>query len=193
MPYGPSIGNEFSTKRPSDFRTAVPEVFFREELEKPFEIFPAQFDCGCIQKDSVTVDKRETLEAYLRLAGENAGRLEAEVEFLPPPGDRRDRERHHPLCLPGSPQAGLPSAAVANFTWYDIYQPYVREYPFFRPLPGGDPEPIRDGGSPAGAYPLHGNVLLPPQAKGSSHRQSGEGHPDPAQRELGLGRISLSL
>ena len=29
--------------------------------------------------------------------------------------------------------AGLPSVAVSNFTWYDIYEPYVKDYSAFEP------------------------------------------------------------
>jgi hypothetical protein len=46
-----------------------------------FEYLPGRFDCGCTQRDSVTVDKRETLHAYIRVAEENAVRLEEEVKF----------------------------------------------------------------------------------------------------------------
>ena len=128
-----TIGNEFSTNVRLIFRTAVPEVFFREEMKRPFEVFPAQFDCGCIQTDSVTVDKQETLEAYLRLAGQNPARLEGEVEFCRENGIDGIVSDITPFAFEVARRAGLPSAAVANFTWYDIYEPYAREYPFFAP------------------------------------------------------------
>ena len=67
-----AICNELSENVRLIFRTTLPETFFREEVKRPFEIFPAQFDCGCIQRDSVTVEKKETLLAYLRLAEQNA-------------------------------------------------------------------------------------------------------------------------
>lgn len=52
-----TLGNELSENVRLIFRTTLPSIFFHEEVKRPFELFPARFDCGCIQKDSVTVDK----------------------------------------------------------------------------------------------------------------------------------------
>ena len=50
---------------PSDvpliLKTTAPERLFREELPgRDFEYLSAEYDCGCLQSDSVTVLKRET-------------------------------------------------------------------------------------------------------------------------------------
>jgi UDP:flavonoid glycosyltransferase YjiC (YdhE family) len=128
-----TLCNELSANVRLVFRTTLPEIFFREEMKKPFELFSAQFDCGCLQKDSVTVDKRETLEAYRRLAEQNSGRLAEEVQFCREQGIDGIVSDITPFAFEVARRAGLPSVAVANFTWYDIYEPYVREYPFFEP------------------------------------------------------------
>ena len=128
-----ALCNELSASVRLLFRTALPEIFFREEVKKPFELFPAQFDCGCLQRDSVTVDKKETLEAYLRLAEQNSGRLAEEVQFCREQGIDGIVSDITPFAFEVARRAGLPSVAVANFTWYDIYQPYIREYPSFEP------------------------------------------------------------
>ncbi len=128
-----AICNELSENVRLIFRTTLPETFFREEVKRPFEIFPAQFDCGCIQRDSVTVEKKETLLAYLRLAEQNAARLAGEVQFCRRQGIDGIVSDITPFAFEVARKAGLPSAAVTNFTWYDIYEPYVREYPFFEP------------------------------------------------------------
>ena len=129
-----TICNELSENVRLIFRTPIPENFFDEEVMRPFEYLPGQFDCGCIQRDSVTVDKRETLQAYMRMAEQNAVRLEEEVKFC--------REQRvdgivsdiTPFAFEVARRAGVPSVAVANFTWFDIYEPYVREYPPFAPV-----------------------------------------------------------
>jgi UDP:flavonoid glycosyltransferase YjiC (YdhE family) len=128
-----TICNELSPNVRLIFRTALPEIFFREEVKRPFEVFPAQFDCGCIQRDSVTVEKKETLLAYLRLAEQNAARLAGEVQFCREMWIDGIVSDITPFAFEVAREAGLPSVAVANFTWYDIYEPYVHEYPFFEP------------------------------------------------------------
>jgi hypothetical protein len=128
-----TLCNELSENVRLIFRTTLPSIFFHEEVKRPFELFPARFDCGCIQKDSVTVDKKETLQAYMRLADQNTAHLEGEVNFC--------REQRvdgivsdiTPFAFQVAQKAGLPSVAVSNFSWYDIYQPYAREYPSFEP------------------------------------------------------------
>jgi hypothetical protein len=128
-----TLCNELSDNVRPIFRTTLPSIFFHEEVKRPFELFPARFDCGCIQKDSVTVDKKETLQAYMRLADQNTAHLEGEVNFC--------REQRvdgivsdiTPFAFEVAQKAGLPSVAVSNFSWYDIYQPYAREYPSFEP------------------------------------------------------------
>ena len=129
-----TICNELSRNVRLIFRTTIPENFFREEVKRPFEYLPGQFDCGCIQSDSVTVDKKETLQTYMTLAEQNIARLEEEVRFC--------REQRidgivsdiTPLAFEVARKAGLPSVAVANFTWFDIYAPYMWEFPSFAPF-----------------------------------------------------------
>ncbi len=128
-----TLCNELSANVRLTFRTTLPLNFFHEEVKRPFDLFPARFDCGCIQKESVTVDKKETLLAYMRLADQNTAHLEEEVKFCH--GQRVDGivSDITPFAFEVAQKAGLPSVAVTNFSWYDIYQPYVREYPFFEP------------------------------------------------------------
>jgi L-arabinokinase len=129
-----TICNEFSGNVRLIFRTTIPENFFREEVKRPFEYLPGQFDCGCIQSDSVTVDKKETLRAYMMLAEQNAVRLEEEIKFCREQGVDGIVSDITPLAFEVARKAGLPSMAVANFTWFDIYEPYVQEYPSFAPV-----------------------------------------------------------
>ncbi len=181
-----TICNELSEKVRLIFRTTIPEIFFREEVKRPFEYLPGQFDCGCIQRDSVTVDKKETLQTYKTLAEQNAVRLEEEVRFC--------REQRidgivsdiTPLAFEVARKAGLPSVAVANFTWFDIYESYVKEYPPFAPVL----EIIRQQYQmasllldliPSTGMPYFGNrVKIPPVAKPGRKRS------DELKEHLGL-------
>jgi hypothetical protein len=128
-----AIANEFSTDVDLIFRTTLPEPVFREELKRPFSIFPADFDCGCVQSDGVTLDKMETLKKYKGLADRNARQIGKEVDWV-----RKERMDGivadiPPFALEVAKHAAVPSIAVTNFTWHDIYAPYVNDHPFFQP------------------------------------------------------------
>ncbi len=128
-----AIGNEFSQDVQVIFRTLIPQKFFEEEIKRPFGYSPGQFDCGCVQSDSVTVNKEETLEAYMKLADTNGARLKEEVKWVLRQGTDGIVSDIPPFAFEVARKAGLPSIAVTNFTWYEIYEPYIKDYPAFRP------------------------------------------------------------
>jgi hypothetical protein len=115
------------------FRTALPRSFFEEEMKRPFEYAPAAFDCGCVQKDGVTVDIEKTMAAYLAIVQENAAALSGEIQWCR--NNRIDRIVGDivPFAFDVARKAGIPSVAVTNFTWYDIYKEYCTAFPAFTP------------------------------------------------------------
>lgn len=116
---------------PTDVRlilkTTAPERLFREDMgDREFTLLPAEYDCGSVQSDSITVLPRETLARYREIAARNEARLADEIDFL---------QWDHVDCVvsdvPSFPlraarEAGVPGVAVTNFTWHDIYQEYVQ-------------------------------------------------------------------
>lgn len=128
-----AICREFSWNVQLIFRTLIPPTFFKGELRRPFEYSPGRFDCGCIQADSVTVNKKETLETYIRVAEQNEALLEKEAEWMLQTGVKGIVSDITPFAFEVARKAGLPSIAVTNFTWYDIYGPYTGHYPAFQP------------------------------------------------------------
>ncbi len=111
---------------PLILKTTAPERLFREELPgRAFEYVPAEYDCGCLQSDSVTVLPRETLARYGEIARQNAARLPDEIAFLQERGVRCVASDIPAFPLYAAQQAGIPGVAVANFTWHDIYSEYV--------------------------------------------------------------------
>ena len=112
---------------PLILKTTAPERLFREELPgRAFSYIAAEYDCGCLQSDSVSVLPRETLTRYGEIARRNWTHLPEEVAFL------RERDVRCVVSdIPSFPlyaaaQAGIPGVAVANFTWHDIYAEYVQ-------------------------------------------------------------------
>ena len=111
---------------PLIIKTTAPERLFREELPgRAFSFVSAEYDCGCLQSDSVTVLRRETLTRYAEIAQANAARLPEEVAFLRDHGVRCVASDVPPFPLHAAREAGIPGVAVANFTWQDIYSEYV--------------------------------------------------------------------
>ena len=129
-----TICNHFSTDTEVVVRTTLPRSFFDEEIKRPFEYAPKAFDCGCVQLDGVTVDRGETVSAYFKIAEGNSSTLPTEIAWC---------RRNHingivsdivPFAFEIAKGAGIPSLAVTNFTWYDIYREYCEEFPYFIPI-----------------------------------------------------------
>ncbi len=111
---------------PLMIKTTAPERLFRAELKgRDFEYIAAEYDCGCLQSDSVTVLRRETLTRYAEIAKRNAARLPEEIAFLRQHGVRCVASDVPPFPFLAAREAGIPSLAIANFTWHDIYSEYV--------------------------------------------------------------------
>lgn len=107
-------------------KTTAPERVFREELPgREFEYVRAEYDCGCLQSDSVHVLRRETLTRYAEIARRNESLLADEVAFLKERGVRCVASDIPSFPLKAARAVGIPSVAVANFTWHDIYSEYV--------------------------------------------------------------------
>ncbi len=128
-----AICNRLSPDTGIFFRTALPRSFFEEEVKRPFEYAPATFDCGCVQTDCVTEDRGKTVSTYLEIARSNAALLSSEILWC-----RRNRidgivSDIVPFAFEVAGAAGIPSIAATNFTWYDIYKEYCREFPRFAP------------------------------------------------------------
>lgn len=113
--------------------TAVPETFFKEELKRSWNYRPIEFDCGCLQSDSVSVDIQKTLNYYSQLADANRALLGSEVAWCK--GARIDGivADCTPFAFDVAVAAAQPSVAVTNFTWFDIYREYLSVVPEFKP------------------------------------------------------------
>jgi L-arabinokinase len=110
----------------------LPETFFREEVRRDFSYAPAAFDCGCIQKDSLSIDIEKTLSTYRTIAARNASLLENESQWCTAQKADAIVSDIVPFAFEVAHACGIPSAAVSNFTWYDIYKEYVRLFPGYQ-------------------------------------------------------------
>jgi L-arabinokinase len=128
-----AIASRLSPDTHITFRTTIPASFFEEELHRPFSHAPGQFDLGCIQKDSVTVDIPKTLATYASIADTNARKLSEEVSWCRAKGFDAIVSDITPFAFEVARGAGIRSVAITNFTWFDIYEPYARNHPWFTP------------------------------------------------------------
>jgi len=110
-------------------RSGVPARFFAEELTLPFDVRGGGFDVGCLQSDGVTVLMEETLRAYCDIAANNKLILDDEARWCAENGVDCVVGDITPFAFEVADKAGIPSVAVSNFTWYDIYAPYVERFP----------------------------------------------------------------
>jgi len=113
------------------FRTTVPEAFFNREMARPFSYAPAQFDCGCIQTDGVTVDIDATLSRYMDIAKANAILLDNEAAMCRKNNVDGIVSDIVPFAFNVAHEAKIPSLAITNFTWHTIYKEYLKDRPDF--------------------------------------------------------------
>jgi hypothetical protein len=76
------------------------------------------------------------LALYKAVARENERRLEAEARWCGKQKIRVIVSDITPFAFEVAEKADIPSVAVGNFTWADIYAPYVRKHPAYKPVLG---------------------------------------------------------
>src|SRR5690606_15561358 len=112
-----------------DIHTSLPESFFRDEIHRPFRVVPCEIDCGCLQRDTVEVDVEGTLARYLEIESGREGIVSRYAPMLRESGADLVIGDTPPLAFPIARAAGIPAWCICNFTWIDIYAPYVAKHP----------------------------------------------------------------
>ncbi len=108
-------------------RSAVPEWFRDQQLkERDHAWLQAEFDCGTLGPDSLTVDASATFDRAQALARRNAGRADDEARLLERHGVRVLVSDIPAFPLTVARRLGVPSVVITNFTWAEIYAEIVR-------------------------------------------------------------------
>lgn len=118
---------------PVTVKSGAPEWFFRGEVERGFAFEPSVYDCGLLQRDSLTADLEATARACDEMEARNAKRLEAEADWLRRSETRLVVTDIPPFPLAAARKAGVRGVVVANFTWIEIYGAYVGACPALKP------------------------------------------------------------
>ncbi|HZA56970.1 MAG TPA: glycosyltransferase family protein [Candidatus Udaeobacter sp.] len=114
-------------------RTTAPDWLFSDPFSRVTHSHHS-IDVGVIQRDSLQPDLGATLRACEVLHADFPRLKRGEVAFIQDHNIRLIAGDIPPLCFEIAAQAGIPSVAIANFTWSWIYRGYIREYPAFSPL-----------------------------------------------------------
>jgi L-arabinokinase len=114
-------------------RTAAARWLFETAAPPGVDLEPVATDTGLVQMDSLRLDEDATAQAAARFYADFDARVDTEAARL--------RDAHvdlvvadvPPLAFAAAGRAGVPSVAVANFTWDWIYRRYDS---FARHAPG---------------------------------------------------------
>ena len=109
-------------------RTSAPRQLYERAPDgsrRRIDMFEVQCDTGMVQLDSLHIDEaaslRQAKDFHARL-GEKAA---AEASYLTESGATLVVGDIPPLAFAAAAKAGLPSIAIANFTWDWIYEDYA--------------------------------------------------------------------
>jgi UDP:flavonoid glycosyltransferase YjiC (YdhE family) len=115
-------------------RTSAPRWLFKRDLRSRFNYSYLVCDVGIAQKDSLSLDRLETLTQYANFIIQKKSLIPQEVEFVKRNNVSLVIGDIPPLAFDVARKAGIPAIAITNFSWDWIYSPYVEEYPRYRYL-----------------------------------------------------------
>ncbi len=117
-------------------RTSVPRWLFARVAGERVEVQALETDTGVVQIDSLTLDEEATARRTAAFFAGFEHRIAIEAEMIRGLGAALVIGDIPPLAFAAAARAGVPSLAVANFTWDWIYSIYPA---FERIAPGAIP------------------------------------------------------
>lgn len=103
-------------------RTAVSPSLLERSLRVPYTLLPGACDTGVVQRDSITNDDEATAREAIAFYSRMDARVDAECALLANRGVRVIVGDIPPLAFEVAMRLGVPSVAIANFTWDWIYE-----------------------------------------------------------------------
>jgi hypothetical protein len=111
-------------------RTAAPIWLFPARAL----VEPVQLDAGVLQRGSLNVRRRDTLQAYADLVRTESERITEEVSLAQSRGVTCVVADIPSPAFEIARNLDVPGIGVANFCWHWIYEPYARQFPAFEHL-----------------------------------------------------------
>ncbi len=106
-------------------KTSAPVRLFARTLAGRCEFVELQCDPGMVQIDSLNIDTGASVRRAVDFHARLPSLIAAEATYLRDSGARLIVADIPPLGIAAADAAGIPSVAVANFTWDWIYDGYV--------------------------------------------------------------------
>jgi len=108
----------------------TPEAFLRAQITRPFDLVAAAFDCGTLHRPGqIEIDPQLTLARYLEVSRANRAAADSQLADLRRRGVTAIVADTPAFPLMLARQLAIPGLVIANFTWYEIYTPLVRDLP----------------------------------------------------------------
>jgi L-arabinokinase len=98
------------------------EPLYRRAIPGDFAFRPQACDVGLAQRSALVIDEAGTVAAWRRFQDGYAARLAREIRGLKERGARVVLGDIPPLAFEAAAEAGVPSIALANFSWDWIYR-----------------------------------------------------------------------
>jgi UDP:flavonoid glycosyltransferase YjiC (YdhE family) len=105
-------------------KTSAPQRLFARTLEGRCELFELACDAGMAQIDSLNIDTAESIRGAIEFQRRLPSLVAAEAAYLRDSDARLVVADIPPLGIASAHAAGIPSVAIANFTWDWIYEGY---------------------------------------------------------------------
>ncbi|MDJ0900202.1 MAG: glycosyl transferase [Xenococcus sp. MO_188.B8] len=103
------------------FATTAPQWLLRSYVSGDFMYRPRVFDVGVVQSDSLTMDKKTTLEKMQEIRAQQEQLIAEEVEFIRQHDVQLILGDIPPLVTAIAEAAGIPCWMMSNFGWDFIY------------------------------------------------------------------------
>jgi L-arabinokinase len=123
---------ELAPEWPITIVSSAPEALFRRAIAGGFIHRFVECDVGLVQKDALTIDEAATAQRCRAFAADFAELVDYEWRWLRHSGARVVVGDIPPVAFQIAHEAGLPSVALANFSWDWIYRHYQRRQPALR-------------------------------------------------------------
>lgn len=111
--------------------TSIEQTFFERELDVPYDYYRSELDCGCEQTSALEIDINKTYQRIAAIEEERDRNIIKYCQLLEASGVDCVISDIAALPLTIAKKNNIPSLAISNFTWAEIYTDYVTEEPRF--------------------------------------------------------------
>jgi len=108
-------------------RSDLSEHLIRCRLHARFTLLNGAVDVGVVQKNAIHEDIPATITAAHDFYGDFSSKIDAEISRLRPFHPALILSDISPLAFPVAKKLGIPSIAIANLDWHEIYRDFLPE------------------------------------------------------------------